>query len=302
MKSRGELKTEQQNPKSSTIDAMSIHDILVTINQEDQAIASAVELAIPEIDQTVEFTVDSIKRGGRVFYVGAGTSGRLGVLDASEIPPTYSASKGLFIGIIAGGEPALTNSIEGAEDQSEAALQDLEKYAINETDTLIGISCSGAAAYVVSALNHAKEQGAKTVYLVTNPNPYKMTDVDVIIRAITGPEVVTGSTRMKAGTATKLILNMISTTTMIKLGKVYGNLMVDLMAVNEKLVDRGTRIIQEVTGFDFTRSGTLLTESGMSVKTGIVMGLLDCSKEKAEQTLKKYDGFLRRVMSNKINN
>ncbi len=222
----------------------------------------------------------------------------MGVLDASEIPPTYSAPKGLFIGVIAGGEPALTNSIEGAEDQPEAAIHDLEKYSINENDTLMGISCSGAAAYVVSALDHAKEKGAKTVYLVTNPNPYKMTEVDVIIRAVTGPEVVTGSTRMKAGTATKLILNMISTTTMIKLGKVYGNLMVDLMAVNEKLVDRGTRIIHEVTGIDYTRSGHLLTESGMSVKTGIVMGILDCSKEKAEVALEEQDGFLRRVISN----
>jgi len=301
MKSRGELKTEKQNPKSSTIDSMSINEILVTINQEDQAIASAVECAIPEIEKTVEFTVNSIKKGGRVFYVGAGTSGRLGVLDASEIPPTYSAPKGLFIGVIAGGEPALTNSIEGAEDKPEAALQDLQKYNINENDTLIGISCSGAAAYVVSALDHAKENGAKTIYLVTNPNPYKMTRVDMIIRAITGPEVVTGSTRMKAGTATKLILNMISTATMIKLGKVYGNLMVDLMAVNDKLVDRGTRIIHEVTGIDYTQSGKLLTESGMSVKTGIVMGMLDCSKAAAEQALEEQDGFLRRVISNQDN-
>ena len=301
MKSRGELKTEKQNPKSSTIDSMSINEILVTINQEDQAIASAVECAIPEIEKTVEFTVTSIRKGGRVFYVGAGTSGRLGVLDASEIPPTYSAPKGLFIGVIAGGEPALTNSIEGAEDKPEAALQDLQKYNINENDTLIGISCSGAADYVVSALDHAKENGAKTIYLVTNPNPYKMTRVDMIIRAITGPEVVTGSTRMKAGTATKLILNMISTATMIKLGKVYGNLMVDLMAVNDKLVDRGTRIIHEVTGIDYTQSGKLLTESGMSVKTGIVMGMLDCSKAAAEQALEEQDGFLHRVISNQDN-
>ena len=301
MKSRGELKTEKQNPKSSTIDSMSINEILVTINQEDQAIASAVECAIPEIEKTVEFTVNSIRKGGRVFYVGAGTSGRLGVLDASEIPPTYSAPKGLFIGVIAGGEPALTNSIEGAEDKPEAALQDLQKYNINENDTLIGISCSGAADYVVSALDHAKENGAKTIYLVTNPNPYKMTRVDMIIRAITGPEVVTGSTRMKAGTATKLILNMISTATMIKLGKVYGNLMVDLMAVNDKLVDRGTRIIHEETGIDYTQSGKLLTESGMSVKTGIVMGMLDCSKAAAEQALEEQDGFLHRVISNQDN-
>ena len=293
--------TEKQNLKSNKIDISSTLEILSIINQEDKKIAKVIQEILPEITLVIDCVVNNFKNGGRLFYFGCGTSGRLGVLDASEIPPTYSAPKGLFIGVIAGGEPALTNSIEGAEDKPEAALQDLQKYNINENDTLIGISCSGAADYVVSALDHAKENGAKTIYLVTNPNPYKMTRVDMIIRAITGPEVVTGSTRMKAGTATKLILNMISTATMIKLGKVYGNLMVDLMAVNDKLVDRGTRIIHEVTGIDYTQSGKLLTESGMSVKTGIVMGMLDCSKAAAEQALEEQDGFLHRVISNQDN-
>lgn len=293
---RKDLATEKQNPNSLQIDAMSIRDILETINREDHSISSAVEKAIPEIEQTVQYTENSIQKGGRVFYVGAGTSGRLGVLDASEIPPTYSAPKGLFIGVIAGGEPALTHSIEGAEDQPEAAIRDLEPYQINEKDTLIGISCSGAAAYVVSALDHARENGAKTVYLVTNPNPFKMTEVDIIIRAITGPEIVTGSTRMKAGTATKLILNMISTATMIRLGKTYGNLMVDLQAVNEKLVDRGARIIHEVTGLEMERCSQLLIASNMSVKVGIVMGLLHCSKEEAIQRLELQKGHLRNVI------
>ena len=296
MKTRGELKTEQQNPKSVQIDSMSISDILKTINRDDQTIAKAVEAAIPDIEKTVEFTVKSIQNGGRVFYVGAGTSGRLGVLDASEIPPTYSAPKGLFIGVIAGGEKALRNSVEGAEDRPEEAIQDLEKYKINENDTLIGISCSGAAVYVVSALDHARENGAKTVYLVTNPNPFKMTAVDVVINADTGAEVVTGSSRMKAGTATKLILNMISTATMIKLGKIYGNLMVDLMAVNDKLVDRGTRIISQITGLDFDSAKAKLYEAEKSVKTAIVMEKLNCSLDEARTTLENENGFLRRVL------
>ena len=296
MKSHGELKTEQQNPNSFKIDAMSIHDILTTINREDQTIAKAVEVAILDIEETVEFTVNSIKKGGRVFYVGAGTSGRLGVLDASEIPPTYSAPKGLFIGVIAGGEDALRNSVEGAEDRPENAIEDLEKYSLNSNDTLIGISCSGAAAYVISALKFAKKLGAKTIYLVTNPQPFKMTEVDVVINADTGAEVVTGSTRMKAGTATKLILNMISTATMVKLGKVYGNLMVDLMAVNDKLVDRGTRIISQVTALDYESAKSKLFKAEKSVKTAIVMEKLNCSLVEARKKLDNANGLLRKVI------
>jgi N-acetylmuramic acid 6-phosphate etherase len=275
---------------------MPIKDILVTINREDQGIATVVEFAIPDIEKTVEFTVNSIKKGGRVFYVGAGTSGRLGVLDASEIPPTYSAPKGLFIGVIAGGEDALRNSVEGAEDRPENAKIDLQKYDLNKNDTLIGISCSGAAAYVISALKFAKKLGAKTIYLVTNPQPFKMTEVDVVINADTGAEVVTGSTRMKAGTATKLILNMISTATMVKLGKVYGNLMVDLMAVNDKLVDRGTRIISQITGLDFDSAKAKLYEAEKSVKTAIVMEKQNCSLVEAREKLDNANGFLRKVI------
>ena len=296
MKSRGELKTEQQNSQSSQIDSMSINDILKTINREDQNIAIAVQATICDIEKTVELTVNSIRKGGRVFYVGAGTSGRLGVLDASEIPPTFSAPKGLFIGVIAGGENALRNSVEGAEDRPEEAIIDLEQYDLNENDTLVGISCSGAANYVVSALDHAKDNGAKTVYLVTNPNPFKITEVDVIINAVTGPEVVTGSTRMKAGTATKLILNMISTATMIKLGKVYGNLMVDLMAVNDKLVDRGTRIIEQLTDLDYDGAQLKLFEAEKSVKTAIVMEKLNCTLNEAREKLDNAGGFLRNLI------
>ena len=296
MKTRGELNTEKRNPNSHTIDSLSVDEILSVINEEDTIITKKVNAAIPEISESVKYAVNSIKNGGRVFYIGAGTSGRLGVLDASEIPPTYSAPKNYFIGLIAGGDEALRSSIEGAEDRSEDAIKDLQPFNITKNDTIIGISCSGAASYVISALDHARERGAKTVYLVTNPDPYKVTQVDTIIHADTGPEIVTGSTRMKAGTATKLILNMISTTTMIQLGKVYKNFMIDLMAVNNKLIDRGTRIISELTGLDYAEAKIRLFSADKSVKVAVVMEILDCSHIEAKNKLKSVDGFLYRLI------
>tara|TARA_B100000989_G_scaffold198244_1_gene149748 strand:- start:490 stop:1392 length:903 start_codon:yes stop_codon:yes gene_type:complete len=296
MKSRGELNTEKRNEASSSIDSMSVKDILKTINEEDSKILDAVKLAIPKIEKTVEITINSIKNGGRVFYIGAGTSGRLGVLDASEIPPTFSAPIKYFNGIIAGGDNALRNSIEGAEDQIQNAIDDLKSFSINELDTIIGISCSGAASYVISALEYARGLNAKTIYLITNPNPFKNTKVDVIIQANTGPEIITGSTRMKAGTATKLILNMISTTTMIKLGKVYGNLMIDLKTVNKKLIDRGTRIISEITGLDYEQSKDRLESAENSVKSAIVMEEFKCNLEESKVMLENVDGFLHKLI------
>jgi len=296
MKSRGDLNTEKQNPQSVSIDSMSVEDILGLINKEDSLVSGVVKKSIPEIKKTVKFTVQSIKNGGRVFYIGAGTSGRLGVLDASEIPPTYSAPENYFIGLIAGGDDALRKSIEGAEDHPDGAINDLEPFNITKNDTVIGISCSGAAAYVIAALDYARNRDAKTVYLITNPDPYKMTKVDIIIHADTGPEIVTGSTRMKAGTATKLILNMISTATMIKLGKVYRNLMVDLMTVNDKLIDRGTRIISELTGLDYTEAQKRLFSAEKSVKVAVVMEILQCSVNEARERLKNVDGFLYSII------
>ena len=296
MKYRGDLNTEKQNKKSLEIDSMEISDILRTINNEDASIASAVRTGLPEIEETISYTVSSVKNGGRVFYVGAGTSGRLGVLDASEIPPTFSASNDIFIGIISGGDKALRKSVEGAEDSKDAGLRDIEHFNLDEKDTVIGISCSGAASYVISALDHANEKGAKTVYLVTNPSPHLMTNVNTLICVDTGPEIITGSTRMKAGTATKMILNMISTTTMIKLGKVYGNLMVDLMAVNKKLIDRGTRIIMQLTGLDYDSANKLLEEADRSVKLALVMQHNQCGLEDSKKILKNADGFLNRVL------
>lgn len=296
MNYRGDLNTEQQNPRSLDIDNMDVRDILITINNEDSHVADAVKAAIPDIEKTVKFAVSSIESGGRVFYVGAGTSGRLGVLDASEIPPTFSASDDIFIGLISGGDEALRRSIEGAEDSSEHAISDLEPFDLDERDTLIGISCSGAASYVISALEHARERGANTIYVVTNPKPFLMTEVDTIIHADTGPEVITGSTRMKAGTATKMILNMISTATMVKLGKVYGNLMVDLMAVNKKLIDRGARIIMQLTDLDYDKARESLMIADGSVKLALVMQHHGCDIEKAKRKLMNANGFLDRVI------
>ena len=296
MKSRGDLNTEQQNTQSLNIDSVSVEKVLQTINQEDQTVAQAVKKAIPEIKSVVHFTTGSMREGGRVFYIGAGTSGRLGVLDASEIPPTYSAPEKWFIGIIAGGDRALRKSIEGAEDQPESAVKDLDPFGINDKDVVIGISCSGAAAYVISALEYARKLGAKTVYLVTNPDPYTMAEVDIVIIVDTGPEIITGSTRMKAGTATKMVLNMISTATMVQLGKVYGNLMVDLMAVNEKLIDRGVRIIIQLTGLDRKDALERLKEAKMSVKKAVVMETKGIPLQETERLLEKVKGSLRQAL------
>jgi N-acetylmuramic acid 6-phosphate etherase len=293
---RETLKTEQQNENTVAIDQFSILEVLKTINDEDQTISSAVRESLPEIEKVVHYAKTALVGGGRVFYIGAGTSGRLGVLDASECPPTYSAPSDWFIGIIAGGDKALRNSIEGAEDKPDSAIEDLRKFDITVNDLVIGISCSGAAKYVISALDYAKGEGSKTAYLITNPVPFLTTDVDVVISVDTGPEIITGSTRMKAGTATKMVLNMISTATMVSMGKVYGNLMVDLMAVNEKLVDRGTRIIQKITGLDYDSAEEALIRANKSVKTAIVMINKNCELNDAEEKLRHVGGSLRKII------
>ena len=266
------------------------------INREDQTIAANTAVTIPEIANAVELTTTAIMSGNRIIYIGAGTSGRLGVLDAAEMPPTFSASPNWFNSIIAGGDDALRRSIEGAEDKPEEAVKDLNAFGLTKGDVLIGISTSGAAAYVRQALSYASEIGCGTVYLICTPKPYFETNADVVIKVETGPEVITGSTRMKAGTATKLVLNMISTTTMIRLGKVYGNLMVDLMAVNDKLVDRGTRIICQLTGLDHEAAQKALYSADKSVKIAVVMIVKNCSMNDAEKYLVDVKGFVREVI------
>ena len=293
---RKNLNTEKQNINSQALDSKSISEILHIINAEDQKLSDKVKEVIPEIEQTVLITRNAIRNGNRIYYVGAGTSGRLGVLDASEIPPTFSAPNYFFNGIIAGGDKALRKSIEGIEDQPEKAINDLKSVNLKANDVVIGISASGAAKYVKASLDYGKSIGAKTVYLICNHEPFLSVKSDIIIKINTGPEVITGSTRMKAGTATKMVLNMISTTTMIQLGKVYDNLMIDLMAVNDKLIDRGIRIIVQLTGVDYQLANSKLLEADKSVKTAIVMIKYNCSKEDALFKLNKYQGFLRNLL------
>ena len=296
MTKRRHLTTEQPNPLSEGIDDFSVRKILDLMNREDQEVAQKVREALPEIEDTVELTTSALRNGNRVFYMGAGTSGRLGVLDASEMPPTFSVPPSWFTGIIAGGDEALRKSIEGAEDEADAAINDLSTHGVGTGDVIIGISTSGAAKYVQSALNYGNEIGSKTIYLTCTAKPFYPANVDIIISVDVGPEIITGSTRMKAGTATKMILNMISTATMIRLGKVYGNLMVDLMAVNEKLVDRGIRIIQDITNLDLENSRRILIAAKMSVKTALVMVKKDCNFDIAEKLLMDANGFIRDVI------
>ena len=294
---RKDLSTEKPNVESSNIDELSTARILELINNEDASIPKKIAASLAEIEETVDLCIQSLKSDGRIFYIGAGTSGRLGVLDASEIPPTFSAPSDLFTGIIAGGDKALKNSVEGAEDDPEQAIQDLKAHAVKKDDVVIGISSSGAARYVQSALDYARSINVKTVYIICNKTPYLPVDADVMVALETGPEIITGSTRMKAGTATKMVLNMISTATMIKLGKVYGNLMVDLMAVNDKLIDRGCRIVSQLTNVDEVVAKRTLVRSNMSVKTAIVMIYHSVGFDKAKKMINDNNGMLRKIIS-----
>lgn len=290
------LITEKQNPHSMDIDKLSTLEILELINREDSLIPSAVQKAISEIEKVVEFAVTAFKNGNRIIYIGAGTSGRLGILDASEIPPTFSAPHEWFTGVIAGGTEAVFKSIEGAEDIWQDAERDLNAIGMKKGDVLIGIASSSTTPYVIAGLKYGKQIGCRTAFLICNPIPVKSENFDAIISVDLGPEIITGSTRMKAGTATKLILNMISTTAMVKMGKVYGNLMVDLRVVNEKLRDRGTRIIGKLTDLNYQEAGKVLQESGGSVKIALIMVNKSCSKREAKELIEQYDGNLRQII------
>jgi N-acetylmuramic acid 6-phosphate etherase len=267
--------TERRNPRTASIDLASPVEIVDLINAEDATIAAAVHSQREQIARAIEVAEATFRRGGRLFYIGAGTSGRLGVLDASEMPPTYGTDPEMVQGIIAGGHAALTRSQEGAEDRLEAAVEDLGRHDVRRGDFLIGIAASGTTPYVRRALAHARTLGAATALIACSPPPDEARHhADIVIVPVTGPEVVTGSTRMKAGTATKLVLNTITTGAMIRLGKTFGNLMVDLRATNDKLVDRSHRIVMEIAGLDREAAQKVLQAAGGSVKTAIVMSLL----------------------------
>ena len=264
---------------------------------EDYKIAEAVKKSIPQISKFVSDVVKSFWNGGRLFYVGAGTSGRLGVLDASECPPTFRTDPEMVQGIIAGGDNALRYSIEDAEDDREAAKKIIQNKNINSRDIVLGISANGNAEYILTALKESKSKGAITGLLTCNESK-SINYIDYIISVLVGPEVITGSTRMKAGTATKMVLNMITTTSMIKLNKTYGNLMVDLTACNKKLWDRGTRIISQITGLNFKDSQAILKTADGEVKTAIAMWKLKCHKEFAKNSLMKVKGNLGKILDN----
>ncbi|MBQ7121308.1 MAG: N-acetylmuramic acid 6-phosphate etherase [Clostridia bacterium] len=263
------LKTEMRNPNTHDIDKMSTHDMLKVINGENAVVTAAVDAALPQIEAACDAAADAIKAGGRVFYIGSGTSGRLGVCDAAECPPTFGVPCDLFNGIIAGGEKCMFKAAENAEDNAEMAVSDLKNRSFCGKDILIGISASGSAAYVISAVNYAKSMGAKTVSITNNPDTELGKAAEIDICADTGPEVITGSTRMKAGTAQKIILNMISTAAMVKCGCVYENLMINLRPTNKKLRRRMIGIVNEILDCSEEKAEKLLEESGWNIRSAV---------------------------------
>lgn len=286
------LLTEQSNPASHSIDSLPAASILTIINEQDKLVAEAVEKEIPRIAKAVDGIVMAIERGGRLFYIGAGTSGRLGVLDAAECPPTFSVPPELVQGIMAGGESALSKATEATEDDPAMGERDLLARGFTGKDALVGIAASGRTPYVLGAVKKAREMGALTIGISCTPQSDLSSAVEIPIEPLSGPEVLAGSTRMKAGTATKLVLNMLSTAAMIRLGYVYGNLMVNLHPKNRKLLDRASRIIAQAANIEYSRASELLEQTG-SVKTSIVMAKRNLSREEAEQLLQTANGRVR---------
>ena len=291
------LITEQRNSNSINIDLKSTEEILQIFHEEDRKALAAVKAESDSIAQGITLITEAFRQGGRLFYIGAGTSGRLGVLDASECPPTFSTLPSMVQGIIAGGDQALRRSVEAAEDKPGAGAQVLHDHKVTDQDVVVGIAGSGRTPYVLGALEEAHRIGAKTIFLCCTPpaDNLKMF-VDVFIVPVVGPEIITGSTRLKAGTATKLILNMLTTVSMIQIGKVYSNLMIDIQASNAKLVDRGARIIMEVAETDYATAQAALERADGSAKAAIVMLLKEVDYTEAVALLEKNDGFLRRVL------
>lgn len=291
-----QLITEQRNPNSMQLDSLSAQELVALINREDQQVALAVEKCLPQIASAVEKIVTAFERGGRLVYVGAGTSGRLGVLDASECPPTYGVKPEMVVGLIAGGDHALRHPIEGAEDNVQQGQADLEEIDFSARDVLVGIAASGRTPYVLGALNYAKQLGATTVSIASNPKS-KMAEVaDIAIETVVGPEVLTGSSRMKSGTAQKLVLNMLTTASMVLIGKCYQNLMVDVQASNEKLKARALKIVMEATECDNEAAANVLAKANGQVKLAILMQLSGLDALEAQSLLDKSNGKLRQAL------
>ncbi|WGO83439.1 N-acetylmuramic acid 6-phosphate etherase [Arsenophonus apicola] len=288
--------TESRNPISNNIDTLSTLDILKIINQEDKKVPIAVEQTLAEIALVIDKVAYAFQHNGRLFYSGAGTSGRLGILDASECPPTYGTPRDMVVGLIAGGHQAILQAVENAEDNPQLGADDLKAFNFNRTDILVGIAASGRTPYVLGAMNYAKTTGATVACISCNPISEMVNIADIAITPIVGPEVITGSSRMKAGTAQKLVLNMITTGAMIRIGKVYGNLMVDVEATNAKLIERQKQIVMAATECDRTTAEQALIECNNHCKTAIVMILTGFSAQQAKQMLADNHGFIRAAL------
>ncbi|MDF7629084.1 N-acetylmuramic acid 6-phosphate etherase [Erwiniaceae bacterium L1_55_4] len=288
--------TEGRNPASQNIDELSTEAMLRVINDEDKKVALAVEVIVPQIAQVVDAITAAFSKGGRLIYCGAGTSGRLGILDASECPPTFGTPRSQVVGLIAGGHTAILQAVENAEDNVEQGAQDLKDIDFNANDVLVGIAASGRTPYVLGALAYAKQQGAFSAALTCNPNSPMSQAADVALTPVVGPEVVTGSSRMKAGTAQKLVLNMLTTGAMIRSGKVYGNLMVDVEATNQKLVQRQINIVKQATDCDDATAQQALNACHGHCKTAIVMVLAGLDASEAQALLKQNSGFIRNAL------
>lgn len=288
--------TEKRNPDTVDIDLMDSYQIARTINNEDKKVALAVETQLEPIGEAIEAIAQAFLKGGRLAYFGAGTSGRLGVLDASECWPTFGVEHGMVCGYIAGGDRALRFSVENAEDSAELAEQDLTAFNPSPKDIVVGISAGGGPRYVLTVLEQARKKGCTTIGISSNPDALLQKFSDIFINPVVGEEVITGSSRMKSGTAQKMILNMLSTGAMIRIGKVYQNYMIDLRLVNAKLVDRGRRFVSEIAGVSYDEAAELLNAAGNNVKTACVMGSKKCGKTAAEKLLKANNGILRKII------
>lgn len=287
------MSTETRNPNTMNLDTMSPLEIVTVMNQEDARVAAAITPALPQIAQCVTWAAESVGQGGRIVYMGAGTSGRLGVLDAVECPPTFGVAPEVVVGLIAGGEKAFVKAVEGAEDSRELGRTDLVEIGLAPRDIVIGIAASGRTPYVLGGLDYAKEVGCHTVAISCNPGSAIGKAAELAIEVVPGPEVLTGSTRLKSGTCQKLILNMISTATMVRSGKAYQNLMVDVMQTNEKLVVRAQNIVMEATGCDRQTAAEKIAQAGGNAKTAITMILADCDACEARNRLEKARGHVR---------
>jgi len=290
------LGTEQVNPDTVDIDTGSPLEIVRKINNEDKKVALVVEKALPQIARAAEIAAGALKKGGRIIYIGAGTSGRLGVIDAAECPPTFGIDPSQVVGLISGGHETLVLSKEGAEDHTDWAIEDLDKVKLTENDFVIGIAASVRTPYTTAGVEHARSRGCRTALIVCNKVENPDIEPDILIELPVGPEAITGSTRMKSGTAQKMTLNMITTTAMVLIGKTYGNLMIDLQARSEKLESRSRKILMDFLEISFDKADELLKSAGGSVKTAIVMHKLSVSKSEAEERLRAADGFLKRII------